>query len=216
MKQLLMMVMLFLFGFGQTVNAQQNQKLQRSKSIFVFKDFQDASIRQSFGRKVKATANIYLKDASLCYMENGKIMRAYTKGIFGVDFGDSIHYMKVDSAMARVVAQKGYTYLLKKTTVNMPRYREEESGGRGLDFFEMSDFNVFMDMNEDLRDEDLGIPLQDKYYFSVKGRIFNANETAIKDIVIPSKRKEFKALMEDRLWSWKDENSLKMLLDFLP
>lgn len=61
-------------------------------------------------------------------------MRAYTKGIFGVTFADTAEYVKVDSVMARVVAKKGFNSLLCKTTVNMARYREEESGGSGMDF----------------------------------------------------------------------------------
>lgn len=98
----------------------------------------------------------------------------------------------------------------------MARYREEESGGSGMDFFEMSDFNVFMNMNDDQRDDDLGIPLQDKYYFSVKGFIVPANESDFKKSMDPAKEAQFKELMKDRFWSWRDPKSLQMLLDFLP
>lgn len=175
MKKILFLLIALAFSFAAPANAQQNQQLRRSRSIFLYPEFQKAKIRQSFGRFVEAEANIYLKDASLVYKENGKIMRAYTKGIFGVTFADTAEYVKVDSVMARVVAKKGFNSLLCKTTVNMARYREEESGGSGMDFFEMSDFNVFMNMNDDQRDDDLGIPLQDKYYFSVKGFIVPAN-----------------------------------------
>lgn len=189
--------------------------MKRSRSVFLYPEFQDAKIRQSFGRKVEAKANIYLKDASLVYMENGKIMRAFTKGIFGVTFGDSVEFVKVDSVMARVVAKKDYNYLLCKTTVNMTRYREEESGGAGMDFFEMSDFNVFMNMNEDKRDDDLGIPLMDKYYFSIQGTIIPANESDFKPFVRKEKQADFKELMKDRFWSWRDPKSLVQLLEYL-
>jgi len=214
-RYILLLIALIAFAIPDTL-AQQNQRQQRSKTIFVFPEFQDAKVRQSFNRFAKAKANIYLKDASLVYLDNGKIMRAYTKGIFGVDFGDSIHYMKVDSAMARVVAQEGYNYLLCKTTVNMSQYREEEQGGKNLDFFEMSDFNYFAELNQDQRDEDKGIPLQDKYYFSVKGFIIPANESSFKKVMDKGQMEAFKVLMANRFWSWKDPESLKMLFDFLP
>ena len=215
MKQLAI-ILIALLALGYTARAQQVQELRRSRSIFLFPEFQDAKIKQSFGRYAKAKANIYLKDGSLMYMEGDKIMRAYTKNIFGVTFGDTLEFVKVDSVMARVVARDGYNALLCLTTVNMARYREEESGGSDLDYFQLENFNVFMTLNEDRRDDDLGIPLQDKYFFSAKGFVFPANETAFKKAISKEQQQPFKVLMENRFWSWKDPESLKMLLDFLP
>ena len=60
------------------------------------------------------------------------------------------------------------------------------------------------------------MPLCDTYYFSVKGRIIRANETEFKKVMDPGQKQAFKVLMGNRFWSWKDEESLKMLLDFLP
>ena len=209
-------ILIALLALGHTARAQQVQELRRSRSIFLFPEFQDAKIKQSFGRYAKAKANIYLKDGSLMYMEGDKIMRAYTKNIFGVTFGDTLEFVKVDSVMARVVARDGYNALLCLTTVNMARYREEESGGSDLDYFQLENFNVFMTLNEDRRDDDLGIPLQDKYFCSAKGFVFPANETAFKKAISKEQQQPFKVLMENRFWSWKDPESLKMLLDFLP
>lgn len=215
MKQFVI-ILIALLALSHTARAQQVQELRRSRSIFLFPEFQDAKIKQSFGRYAKAKANIYLKDGSLMYMEGDKIMRAYTKNIFGVTFGDTLEFVKVDSVMARVVARDGYNALLCLTTVNMARYREEESGGSDLDYFQLENFNVFMTLNEDRRDDDLGIPLQDKYFFSAKGFVFPANETAFKKAISKEQQQPFKVLMENRFWSWKDPESLKMLLDFLP
>lgn len=199
-----------------SVYAQQNQQLRRSRSIFLFPEFQEATVRQTFNRTLKAKVNIFLKDASLVFIQDKKVMRAYTKNIIGVVFGDTLRYMKVDSVMARVVAQEGYNYLLCKTTVNMSRYREEEQGGSNLDFFEMSDLNYFVELNQDRRDDDLGIPLEDKYYFNVKGYVIPANESAFKKVMDKGQMDAFKVLMGNRFWSWKDPESLKMLFSFLP
>lgn len=216
MKQRIFFLLALVCCLCLGAQAQQNQGQRRSKSIFVFNDFVDAKVRQTFNRTLKAKVNIFYKDASLVFMEDGKVKRAYTKNIIGVDFGDSLRYMKVDSVMARVVAQQGYNYLLCKTTVNMRQYREEEQGGAGLDFFEMSDLNYFAELNQDRRDDDVGIPLQNTFFFNVKGRVIPANETAFKKVMDQSQLEAFKVLMANRFWSWKDEESLKMLLDFLP
>lgn len=217
MKHFLTLLLCFLASFAScNLQAQQAQELKRSKHIFLFPEFQDAKVRQSFGRFAKAKANIYLKDASLVYMQDGKVIRAYTKGIYGVDFGDSLHYMKVDSAMAKVVAQDGYNYLLCVTSVNMKRYREETSGTAEMPFFEMEDFNVFMQLDGQQREEDKGLPLQDKYYFSIKGQIIPANETAVKKVIAPEQKKAFKLLMDNRHWSWNDPDCLLDIFGFLP
>lgn len=215
MSKLRYLLAVLLAGLSLAAAAQQNQALRRSSTVFLFPEFRDATIRQTFGRTLKAKANIFLKDASLCYMDNGKVMRAYTKGITGVDF-DTLRFMKVDSAMARVVAQKGYNYLLCVTNVNLARYHEETTGGSELPFFEMSDLNVFLQLDGQQREEDKGLPLQDKYYFNVQGRIIPANESAFKKVITDDQLKPFKALMANRFWSWADPESLVMLFDFLP
>lgn len=197
--------------------AQQNRELQRSKTIFLFPEFREAKVRQTFGRSVTAQANIFLKDGSLCFMENGKVKRAYTRGILGVDFGDTLRYMKVDSVMGRVVAQRGYNYLLCVTSVDRKRYTEETTGGSHMNFFEMSDFNLFMQLDGQEREEDFGLPLQEKYYFSVSGKVIPAAESYVKKLIPQEKKKAFKKMTEeDRWWSWNDPKSLEMLFDLLP
>lgn len=215
MKTLRLILAALLAAISLTAAAQQNQALRRSSTVFLFPEFRDATIRQTFGRTLKAKANIFLKDASLCYMDNGKVMRAYTKSITGVDF-DTLRFMKVDSAMARVVAQKGYNYLLCLTSVNLSRYYEETTGGSELPFFDMPDLNIFLQLDGEQREEDKGIPLQDKYYFNIQGRIIPANESSFKKVLADDQLKSFKALMANRFWSWADPESLMMLFDFLP
>lgn len=213
MKQYLLLLLLVCFSL--TGLAQQNQIVRRSTSVYAYKDFQDAKVLQPFGRYVTAKANIHLKDASLVYLEDGKVLRAYTKNILGVVFNDSIHYMKVDSAMARVIAQKGYNYLLCKTTVNMNRLRAEEADENQSDYLHRPDLGYYIDPDEEARDEDKGYPLQDTYYFSIQGLVIPANESSFKKFVAKDEMQAFKTLMANRFWSWKDQESLTMLMDFL-
>lgn len=216
MKHLLITLCLALFSIG--LHAQTVQVEQRSQTPLLYPEFKDAKILQPFGRYVKAKANIFLKDGSLVYIDEktSKVMRAYVKNIIGVVFEDSIHFMKVDSVMAQVVAQKGENYLLRNTHVNMPLYREETDGGKGMDYFNMPDSNIFLNLDTQKRNDESGIPLTNTYYFNIKGFVIKANESQFKGYVSKDQRQAFRVLKENRFWSWKDENSLKMLLDFLP
>lgn len=216
MKNLFATLLMLLFCFN--LHAQHAQVEKRSQTPLLFSEFKDAKILQPFGRYVKAKANIFLKDGSLVYIDakTNKVMRAYVKNIIGVVFEDSIHFMKVDSVMARVVAQKGDNYLLRNTHVNMPLYREETDGGKGMDYFNFTDANIFLNLDTQKRNDESGIPLTDTYYFNIRGEVIKANETQFKNFVSKDQKQAFRVLKENRFWSWKDEESLKMLLDFLP
>lgn len=217
MKRFILLSVCTLLAF--VVQAQQNQKLQRVQSALLFEGWPDATVVQSFNRKLKTKANIFLKDASLVYRNNdGKVMKAHlTKNILGVNFGDSLRYLKIDeTSLGKVIAQKGYNYLLCKTSVNMPLYREETDGGKGMDYFDMPDNNVFLNLDSEKRDDEQGIPLMNTYYFSIMGTVIPATESEFKNFVSKDQMQAFKVLKENRFWSWKDEESLKMLFDFLP
>lgn len=211
-------ILLFALLSALPASAQQALVMKRSQTPLLYPEFREAKILQPFGRSVTAKANIFLKDGSLVYLDDktGKVMRAYVSNIIGVNFGDSVRYLKVDSVMARVVAEKNYNYLLCNTHVNMSLYREETDGTRGMDFFDMPDSGVFLNLDSQKRNDDNGIPLTDTYYFSIKGTIIKANESEFKKFVSKDQMQAFKVLKENRFWSWKDAESLKMLLDFLP
>lgn len=135
-------------------------------------------------------------------------MRAYLSNIVGVTFDDTIRYMRVDSIMARVVAQRGYNILLRHTYVDKKRLQDERV--RDLNFEMMG----FVDLEK--RDEDQGYPLLDRYYFIIRGEAIPANESAFKRFVSNDQKQAFKVLMGNRFWSWKNLESLMMLFDFLP
>lgn len=199
-----------------TLPAQQQTGDRRSHRPFVFETFQDAKVLQTFGRHTKAKANILLKNSALCYMQDGKIMQAFTQNVLGVEF-DSIRYMKVsDEQMGRVLASKGYNHLLCVTSVNMAKYRAETEGGDNLPFLEITDAGAFFELDGESFEFDKGLPLQDKYYFQVKGKVIPANETNFKKLVRPEMKTAFKNLMNDKFWSWNDPKSLAQLLQYLP
>ena len=177
----------------------------------------DAKVLQPFGRSVKARANIFLKNSALLFVQDGQVMQANIDRVLGVEF-DSIKYMKVSSEqMGRVVAQKGYNYLLRVTTIDMDKYSAEVTGGENLPYLDLSDMGMFLEIDSDSQkwEEDYGYPLQNKYYFSIQGKIIPANESNFKKYVKPEMKKAFKRLMNDHYWSWTDEASLMQLFVYL-
>lgn len=205
-----------------TAAAQQAQEELRSATLFLFPEFRDATVVQSFNRKVKAKANILLKNAALCYIDekDGRIYQATNASIFGVDF-DSLRYRKVkDRLMGEVVAESGYNQLLCVTTIDRKRYDEVTRGGTDMPFFEidMAGYGVdqFLDLTSAEQAANKGYPLKREFYFSLKGRIVPAQERLVKKEVREDMRTAFKNLMNDRWWSWRDAKSLTRLLMYFP
>lgn len=209
---------LFLFALlwvsGATM-AQQAQVERRSKIPFAYKDFKDGNIELAFGKDKIYKANIFLKDASLLYKNDTTVMKANLFGVISVDFGDAL-YRKTGDRMGKVIEQKGEVFLTVVTTIDTDRMREDARSGRNSTFLDLPEFNLFIDTNADYWAEGEGSswPLKDEYFFVVKGEAIPAAEKIVKKSIRADKRNDFKELMKNRKWSWKDANSLKVLVNY--
>ena len=157
--------------------------------------------------------------------DSNQIKEAVNASIVGVQFDDSTKYVVINYAnrqVAKVVSQRNYNFLLCVTTVDMDKYNEETRGGTNLPFFEIDGGGfselqpVILETDGDKWEDSKGYPLKDQYFFSVKGTIVPANETAIKPYISPDFKEAFKNKMADRWWSWKNPENLKDILLFLP
>ena len=188
----------------------------RSTTPFLYENFKKAKIIQPFGRFIEVDANIFLKDASLCFKENDTIKKAFLDKVIAVQF-DSVEFRTIEKRMlGEVIAIKNYNYLVRVRTVDMEVYNQEREfadGGGQFTFdggAQMPD--AFIDLHKDAYSKS-GYPLKDKFYFIVKGVPVVASETDVRRKISNASMDQFKELMKDRWWSWRDEESLIMLLD---
>lgn len=214
MKKTILFLFALLWVSGATM-AQQAQVERRSKIPFAYKDFKDGNIEFAFGKDKICKANIFLKDASLLYKNDTTVMKANLFGVISVDFGDAL-YRKTGDRMGKVIEQKGEVFLTVVTTIDTDRMREDARSGRNSTFLDLPEFNLFIDTNADYWAEGEGSswPLKDEYFFVVKGEAIPAAEKIVKKSIRADKRNDFKELMKNRKWSWKDANSLKVLVDY--
>lgn len=214
MKKTILFLFALLWVSGATM-AQQAQVERRSKIPFAYKDFKDGNIELAFGKDKIYKANIFLKDASLLYKNDTTVMKANLFGVISVDFGDAL-YRKTGDRMGKVIEQKGEVFLTVVTTIDTDRMREDARNGRNSTFLDLPEFNLFIDTNADYWAEGEGSswPLKDEYFFVVKGEAIPAAEKIVKKSIRADKRNDFKELMKNRKWSWKDANSLKVLVDY--
>ena len=214
MKKTILFLSALLWVSGATM-AQQAQVERRSKIPFAYKDFKDGNVELAFGKDKIYKANIFLKDASLLYKNDTTVMKANLFGVISVDFGDAL-YRKTGDRMGKVIEQKGEVFLTVVTTIDTDRMREDARSGRNSTFLDLPEFNLFIDTNADYWAEGEGSswPLKDEYFFVVKGEAIPAAEKIVKKSIRADKRNDFKELMKNRKWSWKDANSLKVLVNY--
>ena len=214
MKKTILFLFALLWVSGATM-AQQAQVERRSKIPFAYKDFKDGNIEFAFGKDKIYKANIFLKDASLLYKNDTTVMKANLFGVISVDFGEAL-YRKTGNRMGKVIEQKGEVFMTVVTTIDTDRMREDARSGRNSTFLDLPEFNLFIDTNADYWAEGEGSswPLKDEYFFVVKGEAIPAAEKIMKKSIRADKRNDFKELMKNRKWSWKDANSLKVLVDY--
>lgn len=214
MKKTILFLFALLWVSGATM-AQQAQVERRSKIPFAYKDFKDGNIEFAFGKDKIYKANIFLKDASLLYKNDTTVMKANLLGVISVDFGDAL-YRKTGDRMGKVIEQKGEVFLTVVTTIDTDRMREDARSGRNSTFLDLPEFNLFIDTNADYWAEGEGSswPLKDEYFFVVKGEAIPTAEKIVKKSIRADKRNDFKELMKNRKWSWKDANSLKVLVEY--
>ena len=219
MKRLYFLILPLLLLFPLLLQAQQSKKQLRSATPFALKEFQRAKVIQPFGKFIWAEANVYLKDASLFFMENDTMKRAFLNKVVAVQF-DSVTFRKVEEQqLGEVIAEKNYNFLVRVRTIDMKQYNEETDGTQNAAYLDFDGIgrmeSTFIDLNNSPFLEE-GFPVKDKYYFIVKGKCVVANEAHIEREISKKHLDDFKTLMRDRWWSWRDEESLKMLLEYLP
>ena len=194
--------------------SQQQQIELRSVSMYERPAYQEARIVQFFGREVTEVVNIFLKDASLCFLRDGIVYRANVSKVLGVKFHDA-EYRNINGQFGLLLEEKNGNQLLRITTIDMKRLAAESNGTERTEYLEIPDAGLYLKLHEEAsRPEDQGYPLMHTFYFYVNGKYFPASETKIKKYVRPEKKKEFRKLMGEKYWSLKDSECLKELLDF--
>lgn len=215
MKRYFLLAMIAL-TMVQGAVAQQAQEQRRTNFPMAFKQWRKANIEFALGNNGTAMANIFLKDASLIYLKDSVPMKANLFNVVSVDFGDSVYRKTGDNMMGLVIASQGDAILTKVTMIDMHAVQKEKETGVNSKFLDLPEFNVFIDTNSDYAgaDEIGSMPLADDYYFIVKGVTFPASEKIVKKHIRSEKRADFKELMKNRKWSWRDAKSLEVLLSY--
>lgn|SRR5574344_649172 len=200
----------------------QNISDPTTKHPYVYENFKAAQVNFASGKtSVVKEANVYLDGSKLYYRQNGNTMVADLSNVLSVDFGTDFFVVR-DSMLARRVAVKGNNVLFCVTTIDKKAMKgggadgmaDLHNEGKNLPFFHIEGMNGIMQMDDNDPTGEV-LPLKKTYYYIINTVKVPANETAVRKTLSGDKKSAFKEKMKDRNWSWKDENSLVELMNFL-
>lgn len=212
---------LLLSSLSFSAKAQQAQVEERTKIPFEYPSYRDATITMMFGSKKQVKGNIYLDGSKFYFLQDNQPIEANLYNINRIQFGDTL-YMPVDTVAARIVAQKGNNMLVCIKTIDVKKMKGRSDGddkrGEGMAYFQLDMLSNmgFMELNNmEEEKKAMTFPLKKEYYYFLNGQKVPAKEAPIMKRYDKAQRKSLRVITENRQWSWKDENSLKQLLEFL-
>lgn len=204
--------------------AQQAQEEELSKIPFEYPGYRDATVTMMFGSKKQVKGNIYLDGSKFYFLQGKKPIEADLYNINRIQIGDTT-YMPVDTMAARIVAQVGNKMLVCIKTIDKKKMKgrndargENDRRGEGMAYFQLDMLSAmgFMELNNSEVEKKAKLfPLKKEYFYFLDGQKVPAKENPVMKRYDKAKRKSLRVITENRMWSWKDENSLKQLLEFL-
>lgn len=223
MKKALTLLLLAI-SLHPTVRAQHSPTDERTRIPFEYPAYRDATITMMFGSKKQVKGNIYLDGSKFYFMKDDKPIEADLYNIHRIQFGDTV-YMPVDTMAARIVAQKDNNMLVCIKTIDIQRMKGRNDGkggddrrGEGMAYFQLDMLSSmgFMELNNMEEEKKAKMfPVKREYYYFLNGEKVSAKENPVLKRYDKATRKSLRVITENRSWSWKDENSLKQLLEFL-
>lgn len=204
--------------------AQQAQEEERTPIPFEYPAYRDVTLTMMFGSKKQVKGNIYLDGSKFYFLQDGKPIEANLYNINRIQFGDTL-YIPVDTMAARIVAQDGNKMLVCIKTIDKKKMQgrndargENDRRGEGMAYFQLDMLSSmgFMELNNMEEEKKAKMfPLKREYFYFLDGQRVPAKESPIMKRYDKTKRKSLRVITENRRWSWKDENSLKQLLEYL-
>jgi len=175
--------------------------------------FQPAEIIMEKGDTVKASANIFLKNSTLCYKKGAFTYSVETEKLKSVNFADK-SYVPCDTALATVVAQVKDNQLLAVKMIDVPTWEARVRNAQNFTNIRLGEV-VQYNTVDNTTEEDRMYPLCLYYYYRYNGEIVPVDERAIRRKLPKEKQYIFRAVIANDNFNWTSEEWLARLLKYI-
>ena len=197
-----------------TLTALKGMAQEITPAVTVYNEFQPATIITADGKKVKVPlANIFLKNSSLLYKSGVQTKEAYTNTLQRVEFKDRTYY-RVDTVLAYRVDTVGADALFCSQRIDFDAYYRMRANNRTLTDLSIGDQVSYT--TADLGDErDIHFPVVSVYYYLYHGKYVRCHERNLSRLLNKEQKRMMATMMNDKSFSWTDEQSLLKLLKLI-
>ena len=192
---------------------------------YLYENFTDGIIYFDGNKKTTAKLNIHLLGNKLHYVNtNGRIYESSHKDVIRVEIGSDA-YLYSDRQMMKICTSKDKNVLLKleygnfdSMTAGSGAYGASLNSSAAVDLssLDLGGLNK-PELGKLLQEKNDGssIPVSVKYYFVFDGVQVEASKKALDNYFGEAKESDWKAFLKANKIKWKNEDSLRKILDFI-
>jgi len=186
----------------------------RTNDITVFHDYQPATVILSSGKlNRQREANIFLKNGAFIYKSAGKVMQANMDVVNRVVFGDR-QFIKIDNKLAEVTDSCGENVLAVVRLINIDGLNMEILNNSTITNISTG-ANYLGVTRVEASPDQLNYPIDEIFYFVVKGKNILAHERDVRRAVGRKKLRDYEILTSPYSFRWTDKNCLLEILKLL-
>ena len=193
---------------------------------YIYENFTEGTAYSSDNTKSTLQMNIHLAGNVLHYIgKDDKIYRAEDNKITRVEIGGDA-YLFINHQLMQLIGSHGNNVLLKLQDADFSRMQSAGVGAYGSDAntlatsqkssLDLGGLNT-PELAKMLLEKEDGaiIPLVTRYYFIIGDKRIEASKGAAEKLIGEAREKDFKAFVKTNKIKWKNEESLKKILEYL-
>lgn len=197
-----------------------------TKWPYIYQDFTEGTAYSSDNSKSKLQMNVHLAGNVLHYIgTDNRIYRAADDKISRVEIGGDA-YIFVNHQLMQLLGNNGNNVLLKLADADFSRMQSAGGGAYGSDAntlatskkssLDLGGLNT-PELAKMLleRDEGAAIPVVTRYYFIINDKRIEASKGSVEKFIGEAKEKDFKQFLKENKIKWKNEDSLRKVLEYL-
>ena len=205
MNRLICLLVALVMALG--VSAQK-----RTTMLTMFKQNKPATITLKDGRSVKSQhSNVFLKNAALLYLQGTEIKEARMDIIARVDF-DERKFININNKLAYFVDSIKGNILYCVELIDMDAYKRNLKNNVNITHIDFSSDHLDTFTNDINGEEDFLLPVFKHYYYLLDGKIIEAHDHDLWQVLDKERYRLFKTAISDPEFSWSDTKSLMNIL----
>ena len=193
---------------------------------YIYENFTEGTAYSSDNTKSTLQMNIHLAGNVLHYIgKDDKIYRAEDNKITRVEIGGDA-YLFINHQLMQLIGSHGNNVLLKLQDADFSRMQSAGVGAYGSDANTLATSQKSSldlgglktpELAKRLLEKEEGaiIPLVTRYYFIIGDKRIEASKGAVEKLIGEAREKDFKAFVKTNKIKWKNEESLKKILEYL-